>query len=357
MRKQIATLLLAAMTLTMAAGCGTTEKKVEGTPAVKVNGDVITQEEIDSNYDSVCAAYNLEQQDERNTLMFKREITQYLIENQLILQEANRRGLKASSDEVASLRKQLQGQSTDEEFAALMSEQKITEEQLNSQLEKQVVINALQENLLQEINVDPKAYYDEHQDQFAVGEWVKASHILVATEDEAKEIIKELDNGADFAELAKEKSTDSGSKQTGGDLGYFTKERMVEEFSNAAFSQEVGTYSKEPVKSKFGYHIIYVTDKKPAGTMEFSEVEQSIKSQLTNQEFSKKVNEMLDQLKNDAEIEYINADLDPNAPLPEASEPADDADKDGQPADGAEGDTSAEGNTDTPADGENTPAE
>lgn len=356
MKKQIATLLLAAMTMTMAAGCGTTEKKVEGTPAVKVNGDVITQEEIDSNYDNLCTAYNLEQQDERNALMFKREITQYLIENQLILQEADRRGLKANDDQVADLRKQLQGQSTDEEFATLMSEQKITEDQLNSQLEKQVIINALQENLLQEIDVDPKAYYDEHQDQFAVGERVKASHILVKTEEEAKEIIKELNDGADFAQLAKEKSLD-GSKQNGGDLGYFTREQMVEEFSDAAFSQEVGTYSKEPVKSEFGYHIIYVTDKKPAGTMEFSEVEQSIKSQLTNQEFSKKVNDMLDQLKNDAEIEYINADLDPNAPLPEASEPTDDANKDGQPADGAEGDTPAEGNTDAPTDGENTPAE
>lgn len=349
MKKQIATLLLAAMTMTMAAGCGNTEKKVEGTPAVKVNGEVITQEDIDSNYDRFCAAYNLENQlDERSSLQFKRDVTEYLIENQLILQEADRRGLKTDQEKVDTLREQLRGYyNSDEEFKAALTEQKMTEEQFNAMLEEQAIYNALQENLLQEINVDAKAYYDEHQDEFAVGERVKASHILVATEEEAKAIITDLDNGADFAELAKEKSTDS-SKTNGGDLGYFTKEKMVQEFSDAAFSQEVGTYSKTPVKSQYGYHIIYVTDKKPAGVMEFAEVEQSITTMLKNTELNKKFTEILDQLKNDAEIEYINTDLDPNSPLPEVSEPADDADKDGQPADNG---------GDAPADGENTPAE
>lgn len=353
MRKQIATLLLAAMTLTMAAGCGTTEKKVEGTPAVKVNGDVISQEEIDSNYDRFCSNYNLERQDERNAIIVKRMVAQTLVRNQLVLQEADRRGIKADKDQVAEIKKQWQGDATDAEFATFMDQQNITEDELNDMLEKEAIATSLEEELLKEIHIDPKAYYDEHKDEFYADERVEASHILVATEDEAKEIIKELDNGADFAQLAQEKSLDAKNKNDGGKLGTFDRQRMVEEFTNAAFSQEIGTYSKEPVKTKFGYHIIYVADRKPAGIMDFSEMESKITSYLIDQEFSR----ILEKLESDAEIEYINADLDPNASLPEVSEPADDADKDGQPADGAEGDTPAEGNTDTPADGENTPAE
>ena len=89
---------------------------------------------------------------------------------------------------------------------------------------------------------------------------IRASHILVKTEDEAKEIIKELQGGADFATLAKEKSIDKGSGQNGGDLNWFTKDTMVKEFSDAAFAMQRGDVSKVPVKSQFGWHIIKITD-------------------------------------------------------------------------------------------------
>lgn len=89
---------------------------------------------------------------------------------------------------------------------------------------------------------------------------IRASHILVKTEDEAKEIIKQLEGGADFATLAKEKSIDTGSGQNGGDLNWFTKETMVKEFSDAAFAMQRGDVSKVPVKSQFGWHIIKITD-------------------------------------------------------------------------------------------------
>lgn len=356
MKKQIATLLLTALTITMAAGCGNNEKGTEGTPAVKVNGDVITQEEIDSNYDRFCTAYNLENQlDERSGLQFKRDVTTYLIENELILQEAKKRDIEADQEQVSALKEQFKGYyNSEDEFKTALSEQKMTEEQFDDMLKEQVIYNALQENLLQEVDIDAQAYYEAHRDEFAVGERVKASHILVETEDEAKAIIAQLDEGADFAQLAQDKSTDTGSKGNGGDLGYFTRERMVTEFSDAAFNQEVGTYSKTPVKSDFGYHIIYVEDKKPAGVMDFAEVEQSIKSRLTNTEFNKRFAEMLDQLKSEAKIEYINTDLDPDSPLPEITDSTDGAE--GEPS-SADGD-----NTDAPADedqadGENTPAE
>ena len=89
---------------------------------------------------------------------------------------------------------------------------------------------------------------------------VKASHILVKTEEEAKELYNEIKNGASFAKIAEEKSL-CPSGQNGGDLGYFTKGQMVKEFEDAAFSMNVGEVSN-PIRTQFGYHLIYLTDKK-----------------------------------------------------------------------------------------------
>ena len=90
--------------------------------------------------------------------------------------------------------------------------------------------------------------------------FVKASHILVKTEEEAKKLKQQIDNGEDFAKLAKQVSL-CPSGRNGGDLGYFTKGQMVKEFENACFSMNVGEVT-DPIKTQFGYHLIYLTDKK-----------------------------------------------------------------------------------------------
>jgi peptidyl-prolyl cis-trans isomerase C len=113
---------------------------------------------------------------------------------------------------------------------------------------------------------------------------VRASHILVDTEEKAKEIIAQLDAGGDFAELAKANSSD-GSAAGGGDLGYFGPGRMVPEFEAAAFALEVGQYTKEPVKSQFGWHIILVTDKRPETPPAFEQVAQQIRSVLLREKY------------------------------------------------------------------------
>lgn len=331
MKKQIATMVLAAMTMTMVSGCGS--QKVEGTAAVKVNGDIITQEAIDARYEQTCAIYRLDPADS-NVLSLKKTVVEGLIDEKLLLQEADKRGIKADKEEVEALQNQVRGYySSDEEFEAGLAEQKMTVDQFNTMAEEQVIYTALQDELLKDEPIDAQAYYDEHQAEFAIDERVRASHILVATEEEAQAIIEELNNGADFAELAKEKSND-GAAPNGGDLGYFTKDRMVAEFADAAFSQEVGTYSQVPVQSEFGYHIILVVDKKPAGVQEFAEVEQSITNNLSNAKINELFNTLLDSLRESAEIEYI-------IPMEEIiSAPADDVATDGDqaPADDAAND-------------------
>ncbi len=124
-----------------------------------------------------------------------------------------------------------------------------------------------------------KKVYDEASKQISGEQEVRARHILVETEDEAKAIKSELDKGADFAELAKKKSKDPGSSD-GGDLGFFTKDQMVPEFANVAFSLEPGKIS-DPVKSQFGWHIIKVEEKRNRKPPEFEQVKAQIETYVT----------------------------------------------------------------------------
>ncbi|WP_075291481.1 peptidylprolyl isomerase [Pararhizobium arenae] len=145
----------------------------------------------------------------------------------------------------------------------------LTERELHNAFFKKHVVDAVTAE-------EVKARYDVEIAKITPPEEVKARHILVKTEDEAKAIIKELDGGKDFAELAKEKSTDP-NKADGGDLGYFTKERMVPEFSEAAFKLEKGKYTEAPVKSQFGYHVILVEDKRTQAPPTLEQVEPQVK--------------------------------------------------------------------------------
>lgn len=159
--------------------------------------------------------------------------------------------------------------------------------------------------------------YDEETAKFVPEDEVHAVHILVAGEDEAKEIIAALDKGGDFAELAKEKSTDTLSGQSGGDLGFFTKEKMVPEFAEAAFALKPGEYTKAPVKSQFGYHVIKVLEKRQTAAPTLAQKHDAIVSELRRDAF------LADSaaLRKDATIEIIDpaAEAGEATPAPEAA--------------------------------------
>ena len=113
---------------------------------------------------------------------------------------------------------------------------------------------------------------------------------------------KRASNGEDFNALAKELSEEPGADQSGGDLGFFAKDRMVPEFADAAFSQEIGTIG-EPVRSQFGWHVIKVTDKKEAGKVPFDDVKDQIKAFLQSNEQRQAVQKVLQGLKESAKVE------------------------------------------------------
>ncbi|MCS5596076.1 MAG: peptidylprolyl isomerase [Alphaproteobacteria bacterium] len=127
-----------------------------------------------------------------------------------------------------------------------------------------------------------KAAYDEYAAEQKSVEELSARHILVGSEDEAKEIIAALDGGKDFAELAKEKST-GPSGENGGDLGYFKKGDMVPAFEEAAFKLEKGAYTKAPVQTQFGFHVIKVEDKRNLAPESFEDMKESLQASLRTQ--------------------------------------------------------------------------
>ena len=141
----------------------------------------------------------------------------------------------------------------------------------------------LMETLLQDIGkaaLTPdamKKVYDDAVKQMGTEQEVRARHILVPTEEEAKAVLAEIKRGTDFAELAKQKSKDPGAAAEGGDLGYFGKEQMVPEFAEAAFKMEKGQVS-DPVKTQFGWHIIKVEDKRNKPVPEFDKVKDQIET-------------------------------------------------------------------------------
>jgi peptidyl-prolyl cis-trans isomerase C len=155
-----------------------------------------------------------------------------------------------------------------------------------------------------------EVYLKDHKPE----EQVRARHILVRTKEEAEAIIKEIEKGGDFAEIAKAKSIDPAKAQ-GGDLGFFGRGDMVPEFAEAAFNLKPGAYTKQPVKTQFGFHVIKVEEKrtKPAPTLE--EVHDELVQGLTSEAFS----EVMADLKKGVTIERFGID---GKPLP-AAKPAD----------------------------------
>lgn len=172
-------------------------------------------------------------------------------------------------------------------------------------LKKQVVMQSFMEDKAKTLVTDDrlKTAYNEKSAAMKGEEEVKARHILVEKEEDAKKLADELKKGADFNKLAQEKSTDKASGANGGDLGWFTKDRMVPEFAEAAFKLKPGEVSA-PVKTAFGWHVIKLEDRRAVKMPSFEEMKETLKSDVTNQAVQAYVEGLLKQ----ANIKYFGPD-------------------------------------------------
>ncbi|WP_240545975.1 peptidylprolyl isomerase [Paenibacillus artemisiicola] len=226
-----------------------------------------------------------------------------LIQDELIKQEADKKNITISDadvdKEIENIKKRFPSEA---EFESALQQSGMSLDDLKAQTPMQLRIRKILEPQAQVTEKDVEDYFNQNKAQYDQPEEVKASHILVATKEEADAIIKQLEGGADFAALAKEKSTDTGSKDNGGDLGFFGKGAMDPAFEKAAFALKVGEMTKEPVKSQYGYHIIKVTDRHEAKAATLAEKKDEIKEQLIQSKVSDLSTAWLDDLKKKSQI-------------------------------------------------------
>lgn len=163
----------------------------------------------------------------------------------------------------------------------------------------------IDENVTSEVDDEAvRERYDQEVSDAPATNEVRARHILVETQEEAEEIIGQLDDGADFEELARENSTD-GSSEQGGDLGYFGPGQMVPAFEEVAFTLSVGDYTDEPVESQFGWHVIKVEDKRAQQPPSFDEVRDQLRSLIVREAYLERVSE----IRESAEVEIEDEEL------------------------------------------------
>lgn len=204
------------------------------------------------------------------------------------------------------------GQKVDDNIRAviinkLISSELIAQEAQKSGFDKQPDYQAKEELMRRELLVNSylqdyvkknpisdatlKSEYDKFKAQMGDKEF-KASHILVKTEQEAKDIIAQLGKGGDFAKIAREKSLDPGSKDKGGDLGWFPPAAMVKPFSDAVSSLQKGKYTAAPVQTQFGWHVIKLEDTRDAQPPAFDKVKDELRNNLQKQQLEKLVNDL-----------------------------------------------------------------
>ena len=283
-----------------------------------VNGQNITSQQLEEIFKAAVEGSGSKSADLTNEqkLGAYNQLLQELIMDKLVAgAAAGEKVTDADVDaEIAKIKKQFPDEKIFEEQLkqAGQTPEKL-KENLRTMLQQQLWMKS-QVTASDVTEAQAQSFYDSNTKEFEQPETVKASHILFMLKPDATEadVTKQKDaatkaaeratKGEDFAGLAKELSEEPGAKESAGDLGFFTKDRMVPEFANAAFSQKIGDIS-QPVRSQFGWHVIKVTETKPAGTVPFPEVKDQITAYLKSNSQREAVQAVLKKLKESAKIE------------------------------------------------------
>jgi foldase protein PrsA len=226
----------------------------------------------------------------------------YLISNKIIELESEKKDVTVSNEEKEDeLKSLMESYGGEEAFQQAISQSGTSIESIEDEMEIYLLSKKLLEPMIDITDEEIKTYFDENKDFFNESEQVQASHILVEDEATANEVKSKLDAGADFAELAKEYSTDTANSATGGDLGYFSKGEMATEFEDVAFTLEINEISS-PVKTDYGYHIIKVVDKKEAKEAVLEDHKAGIKETLFEEKFQTEYSSWVAEKKEEYEI-------------------------------------------------------
>ncbi|HAF01209.1 MAG TPA: peptidylprolyl isomerase [Methylophilaceae bacterium] len=224
-----------------------------------------------------------------------------------IMKDAQARGQKPSDNMKAAIINELVGSELAYQEAQKMGIDKQPDFIVNEELaRRKLLVNAYLADFMKKNPVseaDKKAAYEDYKKELGDKEF-NARHILVKTEAEAKDIIAQLNKGTDFAKLAKEKSLDPGSKEKGGDLGWFSPAGMVKPFSDATTALKKGELTSTPVQTQFGWHVIKLIDTRATQVPPYDKVEDGLERTLQQ----RKLEKMMLGLKDKAKIEVTGMD-------------------------------------------------
>ena len=343
--------LFAILAMFIFTGCSL---KKDNTDIVKINDTVITKADFDKAYQSVASNNMFSQmgidlkKDPNNVfaLMMREKVISELIVKALLNDEMAKRKITVSKEEIAEGEKNILSKfGSKEQFTQILKNNGVTYENFLKDLEDEIKMKKFVDSIAM-VSIgesEAKKYYNENIDKFKYPQSVRASHILIAanidsikaklkeenkniTDEElnqkAEEQMQELRKKAEqiqakvkkapstFAKVAKENSQDISSSVRGGDLGFFSKEEMVEPFAEKAFSMAPNTIS-EVVQTPYGYHIIMVTDRAEAGTFSFEQSKKDIINFLESQDKVDILQNKIEDLRKQAKIEYLDENYNP----------------------------------------------
>lgn len=345
--KILATLVLSAM---LFSGCGLKDNNA----IIKINNQSITQKQYDELMDKSISISPFAQMGDMKGnkdgflyLMTEQRVINQLIIQEILNQEADARGIKVNNKEVdEEIKKTMDKMGGRDRLMEILKQNNVSVNQFKKDIKNQIKMKKLADSTgdIKVSDTDCEKFYKQNQDKFKHDNQVRASHILISanpyqiqqelTENskkkydekelkakveaamaekkaQAEKLAKELQaDNSKFAEYAKKYSQDPGSAEQGGDLGFFAKDRMVPEFAKAAFEAKPNSISN-PVKTQFGYHIIWVTDRREAGIMPYEKVKSDIKDYLINEKQIKALDDITEAAKKKSKIEFLNERYNP----------------------------------------------
>lgn len=295
------------------------ESKSPGDKVAEVNGTIITRGDLDREMVVVKQRFGRMGQSISGAQLSQMEgnVLDSLIGRELLFQDAQKTGIKIGSEAIDKQLETLKKRFPEEkDFTNAMAQMHLTEQDVRGQIRRGMTIQKFVEGkFAKQASIEEKeirGYYDGHQTMFKKQAEVRASHILIKLDSKADEktklaartklegIQKELLGGADFGELAK-KYSQGPSAAKGGDLGFFRRGQMVPPFEKAAFALKPGEVS-DIVVTRFGYHLVKVTDKRPEKTLAYAEVKDRLSRFLKEQKVGKAIDAHVQGLKKVAKV-------------------------------------------------------
>lgn len=302
----------AALFLLLAAGFVSYPAPVRATiidgVAAKINEEIITISDVTERVEEIARAKRISSLEEINKL--KKTVLEKMIEDKLLLVKAKELNITAEEKDVETALEDIRKKNnfTEEKMKEMLEQQGLTLDKFRGDIRERIIISKVTgmeiASQLKITEKDIKEYYQNHADEFAKPEEIKASHILFAfkkdmseesAEKKAREVYGRLKKGENFASMARLYSDDTTSSE-GGDLGYFTRGVMVSSFEEEAFRLKIGEIGA-PIKTQFGYHIIMVTDRKETQPTSFADARPKIEEKLRETLWNEKFKALLDTLK------------------------------------------------------------